>query len=317
MTLTMVFTYQLHDPPCTCKSNGLHMQGQNKCKSCDLQKQVTGSWHAGCMTPHVPGVSNSQDLLCQPSNKCDRAVHRGKARDGDGGWLVDRLPLMDLNGHARVIVCGKGHRPLHSQIISTTLLAMLKVIGELHRPFSDGVSYTPPLQKAKKQGEMTIPSHPHSHPISKFYFSWMGWDTRSCDREEGGTLDHVTGGGKDTRSCDREWGRDTRQGRGTWGGKYWYFHSTFYPSILTEVTLRPDPMLTYITAMQTSEQWSVVCCASVNSMQSGRLKKELLCAVYVNAMEDFAKPLHRELPDSHGHNEGAGPTSKVNKTTKP
>jgi len=52
-------------------------------------------------------------------------------------------------------------------------------------------------------------------------------------------------------------------------------------------------------------------------MQSGRLKKELLCAVYVNAMEDFAKPLHRELPDSHGHNEGAGPTSKVNKTTKP
>jgi len=50
-------------------------------------------------------------------------------------------------------------------------------------------------------------------------------------------------------------------------------------------------------------------------MQSGRLKKELLCAVYVNAMEDFAKPLHRELPDSHGHNEGAGPTSKVSKTT--
>jgi len=56
-------------------------------------------------------------------------------------------------------------------------------------------------------------------------------------------------------------------------------------------------------------------------MQWGRLKRELLCAVlYVNAMKDFTKPLHRELParcpDSHGHNEGAVPTSKVSKTTK-
>ena len=99
------------------------------------------------------------------------ALYNENTMRGGGGKLVDRLPLMDLNGHARVIVCGKGHRPLHSQIISTTLLAMLRVIGELRWPFSDGVSYTPPLQKAKKQGEMTIPSHPHSHPISKFYFS--------------------------------------------------------------------------------------------------------------------------------------------------
>jgi len=38
----------------------------------------------------------------------------------------------------------------------------------------------------------------------------------------------------------------------------------------------------------------------------------------MNPMREVTKPLHRELPgspDSHGHNEGAVPTSKVNKTT--
>ena len=153
----MVLIYQLHDLP--HKSYGPYIQDQKFVtrKSHDLQKQVTGSSHAGCMTPLVPGVSNSQDLLCQPSNKRDRAVHGGEVRDGDGGWLVDWLPLMDLNVCVWVSVCGKGHRLLHSQTISTTLLAMLKVTGELCWPFSDGLSHTPPLRKAKKQGEMTTP----------------------------------------------------------------------------------------------------------------------------------------------------------------
>ena len=81
----MVLTYQLHDLPQI--SYGPYIQGQKFVTrmSHDLQKQVTGSSHAGCMTPLVPGVSNSQDLLCQPSNERDRAVHGGEVRDGDGG----------------------------------------------------------------------------------------------------------------------------------------------------------------------------------------------------------------------------------------
>ena len=153
---------------CTCR-----VKISVTCKSHDLQKQVTGSSHAGCMTPLVPGVSNSQDLLCQLSNECDGAVHGGEVRDGDGGWLVDRLPLMDLNVCVWVSVCGKGHRLLHSQTISTTLLAMLKVIGELCWPFSDGLSYST-SQEAKKRGGMSSTSLNPS--ISKFYCFWMGWD---------------------------------------------------------------------------------------------------------------------------------------------
>ena len=81
----MVLTYQLHDLP--HKSYGPYIQGQTFVirKSHDLQKQVTGSSHAGCMTSLVPGVSNSQDLLCQPSNERDGPVHGGEVRDGDGG----------------------------------------------------------------------------------------------------------------------------------------------------------------------------------------------------------------------------------------
>ena len=47
----------------------------SKYLSHDLQKKVTGSSHAGYMTPFVPGVSNSS----RPTN-----VTGGEARDGDG-----------------------------------------------------------------------------------------------------------------------------------------------------------------------------------------------------------------------------------------
>jgi len=77
---------------------------------------------------------------------------------------------------------------------------------------------------------------------------------------------------------------------------------------LTEVTLRLNPMLTYVTAMsyakitQTSEQRTIVCCANVNPTKEVR---------------DRQTSAQRAAwhPDSHRHNEGAVPTSKVNKTT--
>jgi len=79
---------------------------------------------------------------------------------------------------------------------------------------------------------------------------------------------------------------------------------------LTEVTLRLNPMLTYVTAVscakitQTSEQRTIVCCANVNPTKEVRDRQ-------TSAQR---ASWHR---DSHGHNEGAGPTSKVSKTTKP
>jgi len=76
----MTLTWSSHTSYMNFHTYDPYIQGQKFVtrKSHDLQKQVTGSSHAGCMTPLVPGVSNSQDLLCQPSNECDRAVHRGK-----------------------------------------------------------------------------------------------------------------------------------------------------------------------------------------------------------------------------------------------
>ena len=77
---------------------------------------------------------------------------------------------------------------------------------------------------------------------------------------------------------------------------------------MTEVTLHLNPMLTFITAMsyakitQTSEQRTIVYCANVNPTKEVR---------------DHQTSAQRAAwhPDSHGHNEGAVPTSQVNKTT--
>ena len=43
-----------------------------------------------------PSVSHTEDLLGQTSNKCDRVVDPLVTRDGNGGGLVDGLPVMDL-----------------------------------------------------------------------------------------------------------------------------------------------------------------------------------------------------------------------------
>ena len=87
------------------------------------------------------------------------------------------------------------------------------------------------------------------------------WDTRSCDREEGGILDHVTGSeGHEGVNID-----------------------VYILSIhLAETTLRLNPMLTYVTAMS-----------------------------YAKITQTSAQRTAWR-PDSYGHNEGAGPTSKVN-----
>ena len=146
-TSHMVLTYKVKS-----LSHASHMTFKSKSQDPHMQD----AW------PHLYLVSVILRISCTSRpNEHDGAVHGGEVRDEDGGWLVDQLPVVDLNVCVWVSVCGKGLRLLHSQTISTTLLAMLKVVGDLCWPFSDGLSYTQPLRKAKKQGEMTTPRQRH------------------------------------------------------------------------------------------------------------------------------------------------------------